>query len=137
MTMASSTSPPGFAGPSATSSGWMALMRSCAAAGAARNSSRKRNRSTKRRLCEASGLVEVGPQPARRRLDVDPSPFGIIGELVLADLSDSEILAVAVAEVEAGDRRGRQHGEVVGERDSGRIVAEQRKQQWFQRMVRA
>src|SRR4029078_3526676 len=38
---------------------------------------------------------------------------------------------------EAGDRRGRQHGEVVGERDSGRIVAEQRKQQWFQRMVRA
>src|SRR4051812_46551427 len=121
MTMASSTSPPGFTGPSATSSGWMALMRCWAAAGPARNKSRKRKRSTGRWLCERRALVEVWPQPAGRGFEIDAAAPGIVGELVLADLGDSEILAVGVAEVEAGDRRCRQHGEIVGQRHSGRI----------------
>ena len=46
-------------------------------------------------------LVEVGPQPALRLLDGDAAPAGIILELVAADARDSEILAVAMREVEA------------------------------------
>src|SRR5688572_32365706 len=99
MTMASSTSPPGFTGLSATSSGWMALTRAVAGA-ANRARSRKRNRSINRPLCEPRALVEVRTQPAGRNLGIDAAPRRIVGELVLADLGDAEILAVAVAEIE-------------------------------------
>src|SRR3546814_7964685 len=45
---------------------------------------------------------------------------GIVLKLVAADAGDSEILAVAVTEIEARDGRGRHHGEAAAERDAGR-----------------
>src|SRR5687767_4250391 len=114
MTMASSTAPPGFTGPSATSSGWMALTRAVAGV-ANRASSKKRNRSINRPLCEPRELVEVRAQPASRSLRINTAPRRIVGELVAADPGDAEILAVAMAEIEAGHRRSGQHGEIVGQ----------------------
>src|SRR5687767_9530829 len=119
MTMASSTSPPGTAGPSATSSGLIAFSRgaSWAVAGAATIANR---RSSQRNIGVAlpalQALVEIGPQPPRRSVDFNSAPPGIFLKLILADARHAEILAVAVAEVESGHRRGRQHREILGQR---------------------
>src|SRR5688572_5632784 len=134
MTMASSTSPPDSAGPS-TNSGWMALTRAVAGA-ANRASNRRKNRSINRPLCEPRALVEVRAQPASRSLGIDTAPLRIIRQLVLADPGNAEILAVAMAEIEAGHRRSGQHGEIVGQGDARGLTAEQVEQQGLEAMVR-
>src|SRR5262245_30827806 len=56
-------------------------------------------------------VAEVGPQPA---LDLGlghPLAAGVVLDLVAADLADREVARLGVAEVEAGDRGGRGHGE--------------------------
>ena len=68
---------------------------------------------------------------------IDAAPLGIIVELVAADPGDSEILAVAVAEIKAGHGRGRQHREILGQRHSARIAAEHVEQDRLQAVVGA
>src|SRR5688572_1790727 len=122
MWIASSTSPPGGAGPSATRTG--SIPRPSATAGA--SSSAKRNNSERSMgfaLMPRPRLVEVGPQPALGGFDVDPAPLGVILELVAADARHSEILAVAVAEIEARHRRGRKHRIILGQGDSAGVSA--------------
>src|SRR5688572_1361851 len=105
MWIASSTSPPGGAGPSATSTG--SIPRACATAGTS-SSARKSSseRSIRFALMRRLRLVEVGPQPALGGFDLDLAALRVILELVAADARDPEILAVAVAEIEARHRRG-------------------------------
>src|SRR4249919_717311 len=97
--MASSTSPPGTAGPSATSSGRMAFSRggSWATAGAAINAMRKvSQRSIGEPLAALLPLVEVGPQPTRRDVNIESAPPGIVLQLVLADPRHAEIAGIPV-----------------------------------------
>src|SRR5947209_9475444 len=116
MWIASSTSPAGGAGPSATSCG--SIPREWASPG---TSSRARKRMRVRNIVTAlvgdRTLVEVGTKPALGLLDGDAAAAGIILELVAADARDAEILAVSMAEVKSGDSRGRKHREILGQRD--------------------
>src|SRR3954452_6072834 len=116
--MASSISPPGGAGPSAISSG--SMPRAEASTGVSR-SARKRNnrRNIVTALVGDAALVEVRPKPALSLLERNAAPGRVILQLVAADPRHAEILAVAVAEIEARHRRSRQHGEVLGQRDVG------------------
>src|SRR5947209_1392344 len=118
MWIASSTSPPGGAGPSATSSG--SIPRACATAG---TSTRAIKRSNRRNIVTAlvghARLVEVRPKPALSLLERYAAAGRIILQLVAADSRHTEILAVAVAEVEARNGRCRQHREILGQRDLG------------------
>src|SRR5206468_3351888 len=123
MWIASSTSPPGGAAPSATSSGVMF----CAAAKAgAHSSARKINNrfSIATPLAVRARLVEVRPKPALRLLQIDSAARCIILELIAADPSDPEILAVAMPEIEARHRRRRQHREILGQLDAAGVLAE-------------
>src|SRR4051812_1319749 len=114
MWMASSTSPPGGAGPSATSCG--SMPRAVASEGKSSSATKiNSGRSIHGPLECRSGLVEVRPQPAFGELERDPAPRRIFLELVAADPGDAEILAVAVAEIEAGHGRGRKHREILGQ----------------------
>src|SRR5687767_1267292 len=99
MWIASSTSPPGGAGPSATSTG--SIPRASATAGVSRSAIRSSNRSMATALMRRLRLVEVGPQPALSGFDLDAAPLCVILELVASDPGDAEILAVAVSEIEA------------------------------------
>ena len=63
--------------------------------------------------------IQIGPQPARRGFQVDTAPPRIIFQLVAADPRDAKILAFGVAEVKAADRRGRQHGKILGQHQPG------------------
>src|SRR5690242_17080484 len=105
--MASSTGFPASTGRSITSSGWIALVRpgcnGCATAGMAASASKakSRRRSTEGALDAQATLVEVGPQPARGGVDIDPPPLGIILKLVLTDARYAEIAAFRVCEVKA------------------------------------
>src|SRR5687768_13397709 len=121
MKIARSAPRPGAAGVRRTSSGLIAFSRaaSWAEAGAANNSNRKR---ISRAIAVHLSSIEVGPQPPLRRVEVDPAPGGIFRELVAADLGDPEIVAVAVAEIEAADRRGRKHREILGQAQPRRIA---------------
>src|SRR3954469_673628 len=107
MWIASSTSSPGGAGPSATSRG-----RICCASASDGSTSSAINRNSRRNIVTPLGrigrLVEVRAEPALGLFQRDFAPRGIILELVAADPSDSEILAVAVREIEARYRRGRE-----------------------------
>src|SRR5690348_9332256 len=80
-------------------------------------------------------LVEVRPQPALGLFERNSAPLRIFLELVAADLRHSEIVAVAMAEVEARDRRGWKHREILGERDLPGITAEHVEQDWLQTVV--
>ena len=66
-----------------------------------------------------------------------PRRRGIVLELVAADPRHPEILAVAVAEIEARHRRGRQHREILGQRDLAGIAAEHVEQHRLQAVVGA
>ena len=66
-----------------------------------------------------------------------PRRAGIILELVAADPRDAEILAVAVAEIEARHRRGRQHREILGQRHPAGIAAEHVEQDRLEAVVGA
>src|SRR5690348_9779116 len=81
-------------------------------------------------------LIEVRPQPALSLFQRDAAPRCIIFELVAADLGHSEIVAVAVAEVEARDRRGWKHREILGEHHLARIAAEHVEQDRLEAVVR-
>src|SRR4051794_6556613 len=122
MWIASSTSPPGGAGPSATSSGTI-----CCACANDGSTSKERSRSNRRNIVTAlrrnGDLVEVRSQPTFGLLDRHPAARGIILELIAPDACHPEILAVAVAEVEAGHGRGRKHREILGQRHFGRVAA--------------
>src|SRR3954471_7942987 len=110
MWIASSTSPPGGAGPSATSSG--SIPRACAATGTIISANRINSRlSMAAALVRHGLLVEVGAQPPLGEFDGDRAPRRIILELVAADPRHAEILAVAMPEIKAGDSRGRKHRE--------------------------
>jgi len=83
-------------------------------------------------------LVEVRSQPAFRGLQIDPAPRRIILKLIAADPGDAEILAVGMAEIEARDRRRRQHREAFRQRDPGRArPAEQIEQQRLEAVIGA
>src|SRR3954451_12211672 len=129
--MARSTSPPAGAGPSATSCGSMPL----AWTSEGTNSSESRissRRSMLAALVGDAGLVEVRPQPALGAIDRHRAPLGIILKLVAADSGDTEILAVAMAEVKAGDRRRRKHREILGQGDLARMPTEHLEQHRLQ-----
>src|SRR5437773_12538813 len=115
MWIASSTSPPDGAGPSATNCG--SIPRAWASAGAISSARRiSRRRSIATALMRDAVLVEVGPQPAFGAFDGDAAPLRVIFELVAADPGDAEILAVAVGEIETGHGRSRKHREILGQR---------------------
>src|SRR5260221_7010981 len=138
MWIASSTSPPGGAGPSATSSG--SIPRALANAGTSNSTRRIRRRRSMFGCCarsRADGSIQVRPQPALGLLDRDTAAPGIIFELVAADPRDAEILAIAVAEIEARHRRGRQHREILGQRHLTRISAQHLEQHGFEAVVGA
>src|SRR5690348_3968785 len=129
MWIASSTELPGGAGPSATSSGVMCCASASAGASsrANRRSSRFSIRGSATALCSAckiGSLFQVRTKPAFRLLQRHAAPRRIILQLVTADLRDAEIVAVAMAEVEAGHGRGREHREILGQRDLAGIAAE-------------
>src|SRR6478752_5227583 len=105
MWMASSTSPPAGAGPSATSRG--SIPRAPAMAGVTNKNRRiGSQRSIAAALLSSDELVEIRPQPAFGLLERHLTPPGIVIELIAADARDAEILAVAVAEIETRDGRG-------------------------------
>src|SRR5436309_10249364 len=98
MWIASSTSPPAGAGPSATSCGTI-----CCACASDGSTSKATNRNSHRNIVTALGrigrLVEVRAEPAFGLLDRHPAAGSIVLELIAPDPGDAEILAVAVAEV--------------------------------------
>src|SRR5439155_22135010 len=100
--------------PSATSSG--SIPRAWASAGMNNSAN---NRSSRRSIVTALvrdvDLVEVWTQPPLGAFDGDAAALGVFLELIPADPRYPEILAVAVAEVEAGHRRGWQHREILGQ----------------------
>src|SRR6476661_6573167 len=100
MWIARSTSPPAGAGPSATSCG--SIPRACATAGTS-SSAKKISRRwiMAAALVRTAVLVEVRAQPAFCLLDGHAAALRIVLELVAADACDAEILAVAMAEIEA------------------------------------
>src|SRR6185369_10144255 len=136
MWIASSTSPPGGAGPSATSCG--SIPRAFASAGASNNASRISNRrSMIVALVRCRSLVEVGPKPALGAFDRNIAPRRIVFELIAADPGHSEILAVAVAEIESGHGRSREHREILGQRHSARPLAKHIEQDRLEAVVGA
>src|SRR4029079_787787 len=82
-------------------------------------------------------LIQVGPEPALRLLDRHAAASCIILELIAPDFRDSEILAVAVAEIEARNRRGRKHREILGERNFARAFAEHLEERRLKAVIRA
>src|SRR6476659_7757519 len=121
--MANSNSPPGGAAPSATSSG--VIPRASANVEA---SIKQRKISSRRSIvlrCARNGRcgsIQIRPQPALGLFDRYLTPRCIILELVSAEARDSEILAGAIPEIEAGHGRRRQHREILGQRDLARIA---------------
>src|SRR5947199_4056892 len=106
MWIASSTSPAGGAGPSATSSG--SIPRALASAGLSKSANKKSSRrSIATALVGDAQLVEVRAQPPLGFLERHFTAPGIILELVATNARDTEILAVPVAEVETRHGRGR------------------------------
>src|SRR4051812_21303083 len=136
MWIARSTWPPAGAGPSAMS--WGAIPRAKALAGARSSAKRINARpSIGAALVGDRSLVEVRPEPALGLLERHaPSP-GIIFELVAADAGHAEILAVAIAEVEAGHGRSRKHREILGQRHFAGIAAEHLEQHRLEAVVGA
>src|SRR5437588_4853925 len=113
MWIARSTSPPGGAGPSATSCG--SMPRAWVSAGARSKATRTMSRRNIVTALVGDGrLVEVRPKPALGLFERDSTPSGIILELIAANAGDAEILAVAVPEIEAGHSGSRQHREILG-----------------------
>src|SRR5689334_4953236 len=66
-----------------------------------------------------ASVVEDGRQPALRHREVHALAVGVVGDLVALHLADGEIARLRMREVETAHRGGRQHREVLGERDVG------------------
>src|SRR6185369_7744027 len=81
--------------------------------------------SAARRRRRLSLVVEDRAQPALGGLQVPALAARVVGDLVLLDPADAEVVALGVGEVEAGDRRGRVHGEALGEVQPGRGLSVQ------------
>src|SRR5438132_4750957 len=135
MWIARSTSPPGGAGPSATSSG--SIPRACASAGVISSARRISRRLIATALVRDAVLVEVRPKPALGALDRDSAPLGVFLELIPPDARYTEILAIAVAEIEARHRGRREHREILRERHLAGMTAEHVEQDRLQTVVRA
>src|SRR3954454_4099999 len=91
--------PPAGARPSATSCG--SIPRASASAGRTSNVRRiRRRRSMAAALVRTAILVEVRTKPTFGLLDGHLAAPRIVLELVAADAGDTEILAVAMAEIE-------------------------------------
>mmetsp|Transcript_55188 Transcript_55188/g.146427 ORF Transcript_55188/g.146427 Transcript_55188/m.146427 type:complete len:1471 (+) Transcript_55188:155-4567(+) len=67
-------------------------------------------------------VAKVGPHPLLRLLDRLALALRILHDLVLAHLADLEVGRALVGEAERRDRRGRQHGERVGQLNADLLV---------------
>src|SRR5450759_4028000 len=83
-------------------------------------------------------VVQVGGEPARGFVHGPALATRVVLELVAADAADAEVVRLGAPEVEAGDRRRRQHRERLGEADPGaRLGLEQREQRRLLGVFRA
>ena len=55
----------------------------------------------------------------------------VIEDLIAADAADSEVLRLRMREIQAAHSRRRQHGEILGQLDSGPLSAQQREERRF------
>ncbi len=89
------------------------------------------------RAVSASGVAQVGREPALRLLNAHPLAGGVRLDLVAPDPPDVEVLRVRAREVEAADARRRPHRERFGQRHADRGRLEQVEQPPLLRVVRA
>src|SRR6187431_312920 len=68
---------------------------------------------------EALSVPNVLAQVLLGLLERDAAAAGVVLDLVAADAGDAEILGLRMGEVVARHRRGRDHGEALGQRDAG------------------
>ena len=84
------------------------------------------------------GSVQIRPQIAFRRFQIDAAPLRIIFQLVAADAGHTKIFGLCMTEIEAADRRRRQHRKAFRQRRTGCMMGVQHlEQDRFQTMFRA
>src|SRR5689334_16890290 len=85
----------------------------------ATRSLRRSSRASAERGSVLRQVAEVGREPALGLLERLSGPGCVVGDLVLTEPADDEVLALRVREVPAGDRGSRPHGPGLRERDPG------------------